>query len=982
MEQGYLYLWTLPDKRTQWFAVSDTAAMQQAAQQAAGQGRDVYYGVGISGAAKTKGRASTADITGIPGVWMDLDLRDAAAHKQSELPETLEEIQGKLPLEATVVVHSGHGVHLYWLFREVWVFDGPEDKKRAEGLLQGFQRYVRQRLGYKLDATHDLARVFRLPGTVNYKDKATPKQVCVIAQSGIRYSYDDLDQFTVETSLQPAAASGDQPAPAARKQGGFVRKETDGPAALAIANCAFLQYCELQAATLPEPWWVAMLSNVARCADGEAAAHELSAPYPGYNPAETDAKIAHVLAEMGPQTCQYIKNTLGFKGCPKECSVKAPCCWAVEEMPRAVARLRSIACPTPEIAFSDQVLGDLALLQSKNVAEFSKISAKWKGHVNLVNLQKSIKEERLKQFKQHNLKVVEGGAGGKFAGPRERKTNFFVRDTPLSLRIPDGFEYGIDGVQEVKLDAMTGNPVYHTAAWTPTIISAHIENVDAQSEKLELAFKVHGKWRKAICKRSDAYIARNLALLSDAGLGVSSETARYLVKYLQALETENVIDIPRKKAVSKLGWRDGEQVFVLPGIKSDYELDLGGMESKVAGFKAAGDFAKWLAVMRKVRSRDKARLILAASFAAPLLKVLNQRSFAIHNWDNTRGGKTATQHAALSVWGKPGELARTFDDTRTSLERTAALYTDLPLGINEYELLSNKKKENIDSMIYQICEGQGRGRGTVTGLQETAVWRTVAITNGESQIIQDCTKGGVFTRLIELKGGPLVDDDMFASSLYGFTTKHHGHAGKLFIEKLLAADHEEIRARYERVRQEFRRDFAENIPSHLDIMACLTVADYYSSGWVFGIAAPDAKRQAQELARKVIPSLVTQSEADESVRAWEWLPDWIAMNIGKISGAPSVSYENYGCSDGDYYYIIKNVLKNALKQQGFNADKVFSAWADQGKIPYTTDKRGKRIFGIKSGTPYQEGQTRPWLIRIPREEPKEEREATSTMSNW
>ena len=93
---------------------------------------------------------------------------------------------------------------------------------------------------------------------------------------------------------------------------------------LLFARCAFIRHCRDDAVTLSEPQWFAMISNVGRCADGSEAVHRLSAPYPGYSPQETDAKIAHALQGTGPHTCAHIQ-ALGFAGCPaRGCGVKAP----------------------------------------------------------------------------------------------------------------------------------------------------------------------------------------------------------------------------------------------------------------------------------------------------------------------------------------------------------------------------------------------------------------------------------------------------------------------------------------------------------------------------------------------------------------------------------------------------------------------------------------------------------------------------------
>ncbi len=94
-----------------------------------------------------------------------------------------------------------------------------------------------------------------------------------------------------------------------------------------LTGCAFLQHCKDDAITLSENEWYAALSIVARCDDGEDAAHEWSKPHPKYTKKETEDKITRALAKSGPRTCRNIYEKLGFKGCrkcPNEGRVKSP----------------------------------------------------------------------------------------------------------------------------------------------------------------------------------------------------------------------------------------------------------------------------------------------------------------------------------------------------------------------------------------------------------------------------------------------------------------------------------------------------------------------------------------------------------------------------------------------------------------------------------------------------------------------------------
>jgi hypothetical protein len=77
--------------------------------------------------------------------------------------------------------------------------------------------------------------------------------------------------------------------------------------ALIEERCAFAAHARADAATLPEPEWYAMLGIVAKCRGGDELAHALSAPYPGYNRWETEAKYLRA-KQVGPPRCEHVRT--------------------------------------------------------------------------------------------------------------------------------------------------------------------------------------------------------------------------------------------------------------------------------------------------------------------------------------------------------------------------------------------------------------------------------------------------------------------------------------------------------------------------------------------------------------------------------------------------------------------------------------------------------------------------------------------------
>ena len=188
-------IFTLPDRKTV-LCVGPGKAAAYAADRAGSQ--DVYFGVGLQDPKRKQGRGKAEDIQGLVALWADVDFGEEG-HKKPH-PPTLEEavaLVDGMPLPASVLVHSGHGLHAYWLFDAPLLFrNGAEDRVEGARMAAGWQGKLRaasEAKGWTLDATHDLARVLRVPGTWNRK--GTPVPVRILRAGGPRHKVEVFRPF-------------------------------------------------------------------------------------------------------------------------------------------------------------------------------------------------------------------------------------------------------------------------------------------------------------------------------------------------------------------------------------------------------------------------------------------------------------------------------------------------------------------------------------------------------------------------------------------------------------------------------------------------------------------------------------------------------------------------------------------------------------------------------------------------------------------
>ncbi|MFM7167195.1 MAG: hypothetical protein ACKO3T_18300 [Planctomycetaceae bacterium] len=198
-------LFTVPEKRARRFTDIPTAL--QVAQTLATT-QNVYFNVGMI-AGSPKGRGKAEDVGALVALWADVDFQ-SPAHANHNLPADaadFERLIPELPLPPSVVVDSGNGRHLYWLFRDPWVFADTGDRSRGTVFAKGWHEMVcraASRLGWSLENLGDITRVLRLPGTVNRKDPEHTKPVTIVtADWQRRYSLDDFEPFLPITETSP-----------------------------------------------------------------------------------------------------------------------------------------------------------------------------------------------------------------------------------------------------------------------------------------------------------------------------------------------------------------------------------------------------------------------------------------------------------------------------------------------------------------------------------------------------------------------------------------------------------------------------------------------------------------------------------------------------------------------------------------------------------------------------------------------------------
>ncbi|MFU2208951.1 primase-helicase family protein [Solidesulfovibrio sp. C21] len=284
--------------------------------------RNIYSSIGLCFDSPRYGKkGKESDVTAIAGFAIDVDIL-GPGHKETKLPPTIDDaldvVMNKMPIKPTMIVNSGGGFYPYYLLKNIITIESYEHQVFVKAISSGLQSYLRRIFnskGWKLDNTSNLDRIFRLPGTFNFKTD-TPRLARIMSlDNTMRYDIDNFDEFITDISQAKGVVMDNQKS--------VMLSSVDA----IIEKCSWLKHCRDDAATLSEPEWYASISILCRYEGGEEIIHQWGNCYPGYSEKETNDKIAHAIKDSKPVTCEYVHTTLqcgGCEACPSWGNTKSP----------------------------------------------------------------------------------------------------------------------------------------------------------------------------------------------------------------------------------------------------------------------------------------------------------------------------------------------------------------------------------------------------------------------------------------------------------------------------------------------------------------------------------------------------------------------------------------------------------------------------------------------------------------------------------
>lgn len=463
----------------------------------------------------------------------------------------------------------------------------------------------------------------------------------------------------------------------------------------------------------------------------------------------------------------------------------------------------------------------------------------------------------------------------------------------------------------------------------PIMPVRRMRNLQTDEEQVTIAFKRNGKWSELTVPKTTIAQASKICGLSAKSILVTSENAKYLVRYLADIEADNEGDIPLVLSSSKLGW---VKESFLP-----YDTDIvfdgnAKFRQTYEAVKSSGDRAKWYSHIKQLRrsGRFEIKFLLAASFASVLLKITGGLPFIVDLWGETEGGKSVTLMVAASVWANPGKglYIRDYASTDVGLEALADFLNNLPVVLDDTSKRNKMVEQRFEEIIYNLCSGKGKTRSNKDlGINRENTWENIVLTNGEQPVTGNVSQGGAFNRVLEVEAG----DHIFADpqETVEIVKKNYGFAGKDFVDTVRLIGADEIR----KIQKEFQKEIFsdEKMQKQSISLSVVLTADKIATDYLF----KDGQYLSLDEAREV---LIDRNELSDNERCYRFLLDKIAMNSSRFDATANI--EKWGIIDGDYAAFYPQAF-NELCQQGGFSRKSFLSWAERKKL-IQTDCQGKR----------------------------------------
>lgn len=492
-----------------------------------------------------------------------------------------------------------------------------------------------------------------------------------------------------------------------------------------------------------------------------------------------------------------------------------------------------------------------------------------------------------------------------------------------------------NGIVSYNIMGMEQRACHH-----PILPIKRLRNIETGEELIRLAYKRDYLWYEKNVPKEIVASASGIVKLSKYGISVTSESAKFLVKYLNDVENMNSDAIKLVLSTGKLGWHGDDFIPFDNDIIFDRDENCKDLFNSI---HEKGSEDTWMNCVRDIRemNRMETKILLAASFASVLVKVVGCLPFFVDLYGETEGGKSVTLMMAASVWADPdgNQYIGDYKSTDVALEVRADVLNHLPVLLDDTSNATKKIVDDFENIIYRLCSGKGKSRSNKElGSARENSWKNCFITNGERPLSGYVNQGGAINRIIEVEAGNNIFKN--PQKTVDILKSNYGHAGKRFVDAVREIGSDKIKQMYQEICDElFQQDKMQKQAMSL---ACILLADKIATEHIF----EDGQYISMDDARKC---LIDRTELSESERCYRYIIDKAAMNRQKFD--EDTNCEKWGIIEGGYIIFYSQAFDELCKMGNFSK-KTFLSWAGKRNLLQTQNGRLTKLKKI-NGTPYR-----------------------------
>ena len=745
--------------------------------------KDIYFCLSTQSSVETRKNGklramrSAATALVLKAIWLDVDVgkdKGYATLEEALLAVSKFYHDANLP-PPSAFVFSGGGVHAYW------ISDIPltvsEWRPYAEGL-----RAEASRLGLRFDegVTTDAARILRVPGTFNYK--ATPPRSCRLANLGRSFDFAvDLGRLASVTPVKVTAAVTQGQPIAPFNLSAFVGKRP----------CSLLAHLNpLDGLTVYERAPLSLDAIIQNCPHFQEAMLTHGAGY------------GQGLWMLDVMACTFLDDG------------------------RRWAHYASKGHKTYDPADTDA-------MYDRKEADGQKFG--WPSCTAFEN--EGCKLCKTCIFKG-TIKSPLNLAGRVCPSPVAAWT---LPPPPAALRLPPQYTVNADGyiglIVEQKLPGGQTEPQFIPffnykvhSPWTDDAGFHFKADVDISTTKTV-----------TVLDEQMASLQTLVASLCKQRCHPDPRGEKYLVAFMRSWTKQRDDEIKRLVAVpygwvftngKRSGFAYGGKVFEDTG-----EIrDSGAADPMInEAYMPMGEITPFLELMDIIGSQNNPgiEVLVAASFAAPLMAISGEDNGMFWGWSNASGAHKSTSIlTGAAVWGDPKQAKEKSTTSVLYLEKKLGILRNLPVVMDE--IRETKQIDAISAHLGNFTEGSSGGKlRRDRSMHEKQEWQTLMVAGANQSLRAYTLKNNKDTdaalmRVFEVELPRLADTHSAShvKRLVDSLSQNYGQVGLMYAEHL-GKHHKSIFATGMLVESDFQKEV--KFQSHERFWSALCVAILYGA---------------------------------------------------------------------------------------------------------------------------------------------------------